>query len=955
MPEDAGPIVATSAALARLFTGNRPRAVLKDGVLQIGKAGGIPASAIDSIAARRSWLGTRLTVRVVGGARYVSTGLRRDEAERLAQAVREDAARAATDLDARIAHVDARVARFRAADRYQRASWSAPLQEDIAAVVESLDGALVRLHLPVRAGEALARIEPLAAPDAFETIRDEANSRHLAITAPAVAEAASDVLAAPPTDEQAEAIATDEDATLVLAGAGTGKTAVITGKVAHLVRNEGIPSGEVLVLAFNRKAAKEIRERLPDDLAGAHVFTFHAFGGRVIADVEVAPTVSKLAEDEAQLYKVIDGILTDLLTDPQQNSAVVDFITRHRVSYRSQFDFQTPGEYYDYVRHSELRTLSGDLVKSFEELAIANFLTLNGVRFEYEAPFKFPTANKRHRQYRPDFYLPDYEIYIEHFALDREDQPPRGWGRYADDVFWKRGIHATYGTNVLETYSWQQREGALLATLSAQLEKEGVAFEPAALPTLVEALRESGMITWLARLVAAFLNHVKTSGLSPEELRARANKSTDPARGEAFLDVFEAVHARYEGLLEEEEAIDFHDLINHAAAHIRDDRWKSPYRYVLVDEFQDVSAGRMALLQALGRTGVAYFLVGDDWQSIYRFAGSDVGLVRDCGRYLGHVRERTLGRTFRFAGGILEPSTAFVVRNPAQTQRALRPARGVRDGGVTVIAGDDPRHGVEDALRDIEDREGEDGPPISVLVLGRYRDSRKALPPRRRDRLRVEFSTVHAAKGREADYVIVLDLRDARHGFPSQYEEDPLLGLVLPPPPGGAYPHAEERRLFYVAITRARCGAYLVADSLRPSPFVDELLRESPDLRRIGKLRRHRTAACPSCRTGRLGVAEDGGSMYCLNFPLCRYRAPRCQRCKNGFTVITGGASRCTDASCDARPPVCESCGSGVMVIREGSSGRFLGCTAYASNPPCTNTRNLPARPPERPRSRRSR
>ena len=654
--------------------------------------------------------------------------------------------------------------------------------------------------------------------------------------------------------------------------------------------------------------------------------------------------MSKLAVDEAQLDRVIDSILGELLTDPRQSEAVTDFILRHRAVYRSQFDFRSPGEYYDYVRRSELRTLSGDLVKSFEELAIANFLTLNGVPFEYEGRYEVPTATAGHRQYQPDFHLPDHGgIYIEHFALDREGRPPPGWRGYADGVAWKRGIHAEHGTTLIETYSWQRREGVLLDALGARLEEAGVTFERVRMAKLLDDLREGGRVTWLARLAASFLNHVKTSGLSLEELQGRARDSADRARSEAFLDIFQAVQARYEALLAEEEALDFHDLINHAAAHIREGRWESPCRYILVDEFQDVSAGRMALLQALGGASAAYFLVGDDWQSIYRFAGSDVGLVRDCGRHLGHVRERALGRTFRFAAGIQEPSTAFVVRNPAQTRRALRPADSVRDGGVTVIAAADPGRGLEDALGDIESQEGEDGPAISVLALGRYRGAREAVPPRRPGRLRVEFSTVHAAKGREADYVVVLDLRDARRGFPSQLEDDPLLDLVLPPPPEGEYPHAEERRLFYVAMTRARRGAYLVADSRRPSAFVEELLRESPGLRRLGEFRRDRTPACPRCRTGRLDASASGRTLYCLNFPFCRYRAPRCQTCRRGFAVIAGDVSRCTSASCDASPPVCESCGVGVMVAREGAHGRFLGCSEYASDQPCTNTRNLPA------------
>ena len=125
------------------------------------------------------------------------------------------------------------------------------------------------------------------------------------------------------------------------------------------------------------------------------------------------------------LIVVIDRILVDLVGDPRQSRVVADFITRHRADYRSHFDFDTPGEYYDHVRRSELRTLSGDLVKSFEELEIANFLTLNRVRFHYEKPYPVETVTAWHRQYRPDFYLPDHDIYIEHFALDRQGRPPR--------------------------------------------------------------------------------------------------------------------------------------------------------------------------------------------------------------------------------------------------------------------------------------------------------------------------------------------------------------------------------------------------------------------------------------------------------------------------------------------------------------------------------------------------
>ena len=931
------PITASSAALVRLFTPGPGSVSLQGGALRLGSDGAIPVGALDAVELRRRWLWTRMTLRVAGGGARAIGGLGRGDAELLAAAIREEAARVAGRMAPRLAELDGRLARFHEANRWRRDSLSRGLQEEMAGALGLVRGALARSHLPPEAAEALSRIEPLASPGAFEAAREAANSRYVSAWAPAVTRSAAAVLSRRPTAEQAAAIATDEDVTLVLAGAGTGKTAVTTGKIAHLVRDRGVPPGEILVLAFNRKAADEIRERLPDDLDEVNVYTFHAFGRRVIADVGVAPTVSKLAEDEARFVEAVDRILHDLLADEEHSAAVSTFLARYQVAYRSQFDFETPGAYYDHVRAVELRTLTGEMVKSFEELTIANVLARGGVAFCYEEPYEVDTATSSHQQYRPDFYLPDHDIYIEHFALDREGRPPPGWRGYADGVRWKRGIHADHGTSLIETYSWQAREGVLESSLLAQLEEAGVTFTPVPLASLLDGLGRR-QVSRLAQLVATFLNHAKTSGLLRAELRARVRESRD----EAFLDLFEQVRARYEELLGDER--DFHDLIGEAAAHIRAGRWTSPYRHVLVDEFQDVSSGRMALLEALTGPGVAHFLVGDDWQSIYRFAGSDVGLVRGCGPRLGRVRERTLEQSFRFAGGILEPSAAFVVRNPAQTQRALRPASGVPDGGVVVVAAEDDARGLERALADIERREGKDGAPLSVLVLGRYRDSRRAMASRRRGRLRLEFSTVHAAKGREADYAIVLDLRDARRGFPSQLEDDPLLDLVLPPQPGGRYAHDEERRLLYVAMTRARRGAYLVADALRPSTFVEELLRESPRLRRLGEFRSASAPECPRCRTGRLEEAGRGRVMGCRNFPFCRYRAPRCERCRRGFVVIAGARSRCTRDSCDASPPVCGSCGIGVMLRRRARRGWFLGCSEYASDQPCTHTRSLPDR-----------
>ncbi len=931
-------IAAESSRLHRLFRLGAGSVSLTDETLHFERfmGGGppkIPVGFIDSITVRPSWFRHRLTIRLGDGTERSIGGLDEKEAVRVRDAAIEGAVRVAKALSPDLKRIDEQLRRHFAGDRYARYSDSRKLHQALASVLQECGG-LTSERLDREAAGAIGRLAPLESVEGFEAARRRANSLFISKNVPTVQAAASETLLSPLTNEQAEAVATDEDATLVLAGAGTGKTSVIVGKVAHLVRNQDVSPDEVLVLAFNRKAADEIRGRLNGDLSAAHVHTFHSFGRRVIAESESAPTISKLAEDGLALRRAVDAIIGELLNDPEQSKAVVDFIIYHHAPYKSAFDFDTLYEYEEYVRDIELRTLSGVLVKSFEELEIANYLTEHGVEFRYEDPYETATATQRHRRYQPDFFLPGHDIYIEHFALDRNGHPPTGWRGYAEGVEWKRTVHRQRGSTLVETHSWQHRQGVLLETLRRRLEEAGVRFERIPRQELVRQLARE-QTSWLAGLLATFLNHVKSIRLSSDELGARARQTGDRRRNESFLDVFEQVRARYQKLLTDQEALDFHDLINLAAEHIREGRWKPQYRYVLVDEFQDISAGRMALLQALQGPDVAYFLVGDDWQSIYRFAGSDVGLLRDCGDLLGHVEERTLSRTFRFADGILGPSTAFVKRNPEQTQRPLLPASEAADEGIAVVTDSSPAGGMVRALQDIEARA--QGQQRTVLTLGRYRQRRGELPtPPRTGPLRVEFSTVHGAKGREADYVIVLNLNDGRWGFPSKVEDDPLLELVLPPVSGRAFPFAEERRLFYVAMTRARNGAYLVTDPVQPSTFVTELLRESDGLRRIGEL----APECPRCRRGRLRRSQSPIYLICSGSS-CDHRAPRCPNCDSGYALVGERVASCTNQACRRTPAVCPRCGLGVLRMIEGRFGPFWGCTEYRAKPSCRYKKNI--------------
>ena len=937
-------ITASSSAIYRLFHSGFSTVALLQSTLRLNGARHdalgaleIDIEAVDRVQVQLGWFWYRLIIHLIDCTVVSIGGLSAGSSNNIAAATDKSAAQRATEMAPQLRTVDRRIRELFSHSEYARGSAAEPLHVQVDLLVRRCAGKLIRSHLSISAATALTHLQYLSADGQFEQDRERANSSFVARQRDAVQRAARDVVENPLTEEQADAIATDEDATLVLAGAGTGKTAVIVGKVAHVVRNRQAKPKEVLVLAYNRDAVTTIRDRLPADLDDVNVFTFHAFGMRVLADATgTKPRISKLADDNRLYLRAIGEILERMLDSPQHGRTLRHFLAYCKNPYKSPFDFKTTNDYYAHVRRGDLRALSGDRVKSFEEVEIANFLSLNGIIFEYERPYREHTATSRHRQYCPDFYLPDYDIYIEHFALDEAGRAPQHFLNYQEQVNWKRSIHNRYGTRLIETYTWERAQGVLHGSLESRLRREGVALRPVPIAELLDQLRRQ-CESWLTKLIGTCLKHIKTSALSRDELARRAEHAVDTPRWQAFLTILDAARERYEARLAADGGVDFDDVINTAADEVCNGGWTVPYKYVLVDEFQDISAGRMKLIEALSRPGLAYFLVGDDWQSIYRFAGSDVGLVQGCHEYLGCVKNRSLSKTFRYGNDILEPTSMFVQRNPSQTQRNLQTDQ-TAGQGITVVGSTTASGGIELALNDIAEQERSTAVGSSrpeVLILGRYNRSENDVPrTASRGRGPLSFSTVHRAKGQETEYVVVLDLQDAWNGFPAQIEDDPLLDLVMPTTKGQSFAHAEERRLFYVATTRAKRGVYLIADRDHPSTFVQELTAQHPGIRRIGMLAQNCTWACPRC-DGHLVESQSGKTLRCINHPQCTHQAPRCPECRQGYVLVGSSGSTCTSEGCTASTSVCPSCGIGVLVERPGPYGRFLGCTEYWSEPPC--------------------
>ena len=647
------------------------------------------------------------------------------------------------------------------------------------------------------------------------------------------------------TPEQRSAVVTDEDATLVLAGAGSGKTSVIVAKAAYLIQRAIRYPQQILLLAFGREAADEMSKRIAERCGAAvDARTFHALGYEIIRTVEGhGPALAAHASDDRQFYALLrEIVLSDIAVNDHYCELLLQWFTEFYRPYKSQWDFESEDAYNQYVQENELRTLGGEKVKSHEELKIANWLYINGIAYEYEPVYEHDLPDNDRRVYTPDFRLTDCDVYIEHFGVRKvrnvhgdvhlTTAPFVDRARYLEGMKWKRETHKSNGTTLIETFSYENVEGRLLEKLKKKLEPFAVC-QPRPAETIFGTLSRMGQVDAFTQTLGTFLRHFKSSGLTLVECRQRAAVGSDTRREQAFLRIFEPVMAAYQERLDGK--IDFEDMIRRATDYVKEGRYRSPYRHLLVDEFQDISDGRAQVLLALKEQhpDARIFAVGDDWQSIYRFAGSDIHLMRSFGQVFGGSfvdaagvhRVVDLGRTFRCVDKIAHAAQRFVLQNPTQIEKQVIPAAKTMTPAIKIVWQEREQElaALQMVLSDLQHSTGGG----TVLLLGRYRSVQPADMSglqTQHPQLVIDFKTVHASKGLEADHVVILRATSGRMSFPSEIIDDSLLDMVLPA--SEPFEYAEERRLFYVALTRARVSVTILAVKNTPSVFARELAED---------------------------------------------------------------------------------------------------------------------------------
>lgn len=700
--------------------------------------------------------------------------------------------------------------------------------------------------------------------------------------------------------QQRTAIVTDEDNNIIIAGAGSGKTTTIVGKVGYIIHRYKIPPDQILLISFTNKSAATLASRI--NIPGIEAKTFHKLGKDVITNTEQKqPTIF----DENQFNHLVSGFFKDLLCNPNFLKKVTSYFTNFIKPEKSQDDFKNQGEYYQYLKdqnfstykvqeipHNGRITYKREVVKSIEECKIANFLLFNNIDYAYESPYEKETATQKHRQYKPDFtiFSNGQKIYLEHYAINKSGNVPAFFAdpdngktleqatkEYTDGIKWKRELHTKYGTTLIETYSHEMFDNTLFDNLSEKLIAAGVLITPKASKEVWDIISESAKdeVDGFISLFQTFITLMKSNNYSIEDVKKRNKEERNTflrIRNELFLEIIEPIYQKYCQYLEDRKEIDFSDMINKATQYIASGRYEKKLSYIIIDEFQDISIGRYQLIKAIKDRNPAckLFCVGDDWQSIYRFSGSDISLFKEFSNYFGCTFLAKIETTYRFHDPLISLSSDFILKNPNQTRKQLRGFNSNKFTTYRMVYSRSENQDDTEALQNVFDELIRTGKAKGkeILILGRYSfdllriknqenifqiDKSKGiinyntrLLTGENYRISAQFMTIHKSKGLEADIVIVINCNSGKLGFPSGISDDPVLNLLLSS--ADQFENGEERRLFYVAMTRAKEITYFITDIFSKSKFITEL---------EGKEQDSKIKKCPKCKTADL-VKKSG-------------------------------------------------------------------------------------------------
>ena len=867
-------------------------------------------------------------------------------------------------------------------------------------------------------------------PETFETDTKQANERYINQELKDNSDLFDDLDGKSLDSQQREAIVVDEDAVKVIAGAGSGKTFTIQGKVKYLTEKRDVDPSEILAISFSNASVDDLKERIAEPI---DIKTFHKVGKDILTHYN-----QYSRPDTSALKRIIKRYLTKkALKNEDISKNLIEFFSFYINVPPSDDDIKYEGDLLDWqegvdfstlkrrFKNKQRETLNNEIVRSYEELYIANFLFIYGIKYTYEKIYSYPNKNFERefnkfkeflfsfneeipdelknditkdllnltdifeeyeiKDYLPDFYLDDYNIYIEHFGLNRNCENHLIGGKsseeYVKEMEWKRKVHKKYGTTLIETFSYYQSENRLLTRLAEKLQAQGVEFNEIDYREVYRILLENKTIKeWedFIVLLKTFIELFKGNNYDETKFKefydyvGGLKDSFSKDRTIAFLKIVEEIYNDYEAYLLKIKKIDFNDMINKASDCIVKNGLDLPYKYIIVDEYQDTSFTRYNLLRNIcDSIGAKIMVVGDDWQSIYSFSGCDVNIFTKFDNFFDVCETRYIEKTYRNSQQLIDASSNFVMKNPDQTRKELKSSKSLKYP-IKLVNFDNDFDEIlkfELIIKNIINQSTFKNKKI--LILGRNNKDifnllknfnveneygkRKFEILGDEDKLRrnkfvkivyrespdvnIEYRTVHQSKGLECDNVILINLKNWKAGFPNKMVDDPVLNFVKRN--GDSFSYAEERRLFYVALTRTKNNVYLLAPYFKSSVFVQELKTDANV--ELLNLEHNRLET--------LKNIEKNGERYVIPTKL------KCPVCKTGVVLLEsfwnkGKLNRVLKCSHNMAPPFnrcnweggyygseledlddieyCPSC-DGILIkrYRHSDGHPFLGCTNF--------------------------
>jgi len=821
--------------------------------------------------------------------------------------------------------------------------------------------------------------------NSFEKLIDEQNERFIQLKMVQEKDYLNDILKpCDPNikldDDQRRVVLTDEDYCLVVAGAGAGKTTTVAAKVRYLVEKQHIDPKQILVISFTNKAVDELRQRIVKELdIDCPVATFHSTGNAILH--KQSPEKLNIV-DSLKLYYVIQDYFREsvLKNESTVNNLVLFFASYFDAPYEgsdlnaffnnlAKSNFSTMrSEFDDFQRQvidtrtKKAVTIQSEVMRSNQEVEIANFLYLNSLDYEYEPLYKYDILYAR-KPYTPDFIVTqgDKVAYIEHFGITEDGRN----NRYSQDQLdsYKKAIrdkillHRQHGTTLIYTFSSYNDRRSITEHLRESLENNGFVLSPRSNKEVMEKLvtsEENRYIRKLVNLIVRFITNFKINGYTEDDFN-RLYHSVQNVRTRLFLNICNDCYLEYQRYLKENNALDFQDMINDSARILRETaemKQKLDFKYIIVDEYQDISRQRFDLVTELHNvTDAKIIAVGDDWQSIYAFSGSDITLFTKFAENMGYAKLLKIVRTYRNSQEVIDIAGNFIQRNPSQIQKELISNKNITDP-VIIYTYDSTRkdrngdkrsganyaiaHAIEVALEQIIQYNNAEGKPFnsSILLIGRfgfdgdrleksglfeYVNYGNKIRSVKYPKLNITFMTAHASKGLGYDNVIVVNGRNETYGFPAKIEDDPVLSLVIKS--DNSIDYAEERRLFYVAMTRTKNRVFFIAPEQNPSEFLLELKRDYKNVVLRGEWNddpvqiSNNKKVCPMCG---YPLQLRYKNAYGLRLYLCTNEPEVCSFMTNEYK-----AGKLSIIKCD-------HCRDGYLIVKPGKNHEyFLGCTNY--------------------------